>query len=67
MLSPTGQTGHLISQIVEDVRLDEAAKPVVSRANGLGYRILVVDDEPVNVQVLVNHLLLAALSECEPT
>ncbi|MBD9641471.1 PAS domain S-box protein [Ensifer sp. ENS07] len=59
MLSPTGQTGHLISQIVEDVRLDEAAKPVVSRANGLGYRILVVDDEPVNVQVLVNYLLLA--------
>lgn len=59
MLSPTGQAGHLISQIVEDVRLDEAAQPVVSCASGLGYRILVVDDEPVNVQVLVNYLLLA--------
>ena len=50
----------LIGRVLPDVEL--AAKPATAEKQlraGSGHRILVVDDEPVNVQSLVNFLTLA--------
>ncbi|MCA1371177.1 PAS domain S-box protein [Bradyrhizobium sp. BRP14] len=58
MLSPPGRANLLTGRVVEDVRLDESTHTAVS-GSGSGYRILVVDDEPVNVQALVNYLTLS--------
>jgi two-component system sensor histidine kinase ChiS len=59
MLSPPGEADQLISRVVEDVLLADSAQPVALGTSGTGYRILVVDDEPINVQTLVNYLTLA--------
>jgi two-component system sensor histidine kinase ChiS len=59
MLSPPVQMDQLLSRVVEDVRLADSVQPVAVGNSGTGYRILVVDDEPVNVQTLVNYLTLA--------
>jgi two-component system sensor histidine kinase ChiS len=59
MLSPPGQIDELIGRIVEDVQLADPTQPIASSISGTGYRILVVDDEPINVQTLVNYLTLA--------
>ena len=46
--------------MLADVRLalGDATTHPTSRPAGSGYHILVVDDEPVNVQALVNYLSL---------
>ncbi len=58
MLAPPDRQDSAVSRVLADVRLAEGpASPAT--ASGAGYRILVVDDEPVNVQALVNFLSLA--------
>ena len=59
MLSPPGQVDKLVGRIFEDVRLAESVRPATSGSKGEGRRILVVDDEPVNVQTLVSYLTLS--------
>lgn len=59
MLTPLDRPDHAVSHVVEDVRLTMGeAAPAPARNLG-DYRVLVVDDEPVNVQALVNYLSLA--------
>lgn len=59
MLSPPDQSNQRVGRIVENVQLADPSQPIASSGGGTGYRILVVDDEPVNVQALVNYLTLA--------
>ena len=60
MVAPPDRPDQPVSQVLADVRLAEAKQPSAAPATGgAGYRILVVDDEPVNVQALVNYLSLA--------
>ena len=61
MLAPPDRRDQPVSQVLADVQLAEAKQPCggVRPPAGAGYRILVVDDEPVNVQALVNYLSLA--------
>ena len=48
-----------VSKVLADVQLTESSAPATAQTNHGGYHILVVDDEPVNVQALVNYLSLA--------
>ena len=60
MLTPLHRSDQPVSQVFADVQLTGASvstdTPTISSA---GYRVLVVDDEPVNVQALMNYLTLA--------
>jgi two-component system sensor histidine kinase ChiS len=60
MLTPPDRQDQVVSQILNDVQLTRAgASQDTPTASSNGYRVLVVDDEPVNVQALVNYLTLA--------
>ena len=60
MLTATDKPDQPISQILEDVFLKGTSAVAATRATAnAGYHVLVVDDEPVNVQALVNYLTLA--------
>jgi len=61
MVAPPERPDQPVSQVMADVRFTEAKQPSAAAPtiDGEGYRILVVDDEPVNVQALVNYLSLA--------
>lgn len=60
MVAPPDRPDQPVSQVLADVRLADTGHPSAApAAAGAGYRILVVDDEPVNVQALVNFLSLA--------
>ena len=61
MVAPPERPDQPVSQVMADVRFTEAKQPSAAAPtiDGAGYRILVVDDEPVNVQALVNYLSLA--------
>lgn len=60
MVAPADRPDQPISQVLADVRLADVKRLSAAPATGgTGYRILVVDDEPVNVQALVNYLSLA--------
>jgi two-component system sensor histidine kinase ChiS len=61
MLAPPDEADTEVSRVLADVRLAPAGVTTqpTSRAAGSGYHVLVVDDEPVNVQALVNYLSLA--------
>ena len=58
MLAPPGRPDQPVSRVVEDVDIVASSQPGVP-FSGTGHRILVVDDEPVNLQTLVNYLTLA--------
>ena len=58
MLAPPGRPDPPVSRVAEDVDLMTSSQPGVP-FSGTGHRILVVDDEPVNLQTLVNYLTLA--------
>ena len=63
MVAPPDRPDQPVSQVLADVRLAEEKQPSAAPATvGARYRILVVDDEPVNVQALVNYLSLANYS-----
>ena len=60
MVAPPDRPDQPVSQVLADVRLADVKRLSAAPATGgTGYRILVVDDEPVNVQALVNYLSLA--------
>ena len=59
MLTPGHESHQSVSAVLADVHLTSNTGPTAPVAEGNGYRILVVDDEPVNVQALVNYLSLA--------
>ena len=60
MVAPPDRPDQPVSQVLADVRLADVKRLSAAPAtSGTGYRILVVDDEPVNVQALVNYLSLA--------
>ncbi len=59
MLTPPDRQDQVVNQIVDDVQLTRASVHHTPTASSNGYRVLVVDDEPVNVQALVNYLTLA--------
>lgn len=60
MVAPPDRPDQPVSQVLADVRLADTEQASAAPATaGAGYRILVVDDEPVNVQALVNFLSLA--------
>jgi len=60
MLTAEEATTPPVSRVFADVPLAGTRAPAAPTAPaGTGYRILVVDDEPVNVQALVNYLSLA--------
>jgi two-component system sensor histidine kinase ChiS len=48
-----------VGQVLANVDLNRKVEASAPLSAGSGYRILVVDDEPVNVQVVVNFLTLA--------
>jgi PAS domain S-box-containing protein len=58
MLTPD-EAKQPVSKVLADVQLTESGPPAAAQTNHRGYHILVVDDEPVNVQALVNYLSLA--------
>jgi two-component system sensor histidine kinase ChiS len=61
MLAAPGRGDAPVSQVLADVRLTGPGRPAAPPGGhgAAGRRILVVDDEPVNVQALVNFLSLA--------
>ena len=60
MITLDGRPDESVSQVLADVDLSRKAAAASAHSSaGAGYRILVVDDEPVNVQALVNFLTLA--------
>ena len=59
MLTPLDRHDQAVSQVVDDVRLTAAGVSEAPSQSAGDYRVLVVDDEPVNVQALVNYLSLA--------
>jgi two-component system, sensor histidine kinase ChiS len=58
MLTPD-EANQSVSKVLTDVQLMESSVPAAAETSHGGYRILVVDDEAVNVQALVNYLNLA--------
>jgi PAS domain S-box-containing protein len=63
MVAPPERPDRPVSQVQADVRLADGKQPAAApAASGAGHWILVVDDEPVNVQALVNFLTLANYS-----
>jgi len=61
MLAAPDREETEVSRVLADLHLPSTlpAQQPVPTGRGGGYRILVVDDEPVNVQTLVNYLTLA--------
>jgi len=60
MLTPGDGPNQPVSQVLANVQLTDASVSAAApAASSNGYRVLVVDDEPVNVQALVNYLSLA--------
>ena len=59
MLKPDDQLDHTVSRVVSDMRLTESTSTGAPTAPRGGNRVLVVDDEPVNIQALTNYLTLA--------
>ena len=60
MITLDSRLDESVSRVLADVDLAQrAAGESTEPSVGAGYRILVVDDEPVNVQALVNFLTLA--------
>ena len=60
MLTPDNRLDETISRVLADVDLNQKAAAASGQPSaGTGHRVLVVDDEPVNVQALVNFLTLA--------
>ncbi|MBV7338604.1 response regulator [Chloroflexi bacterium TSY] len=54
---PSAPTDEVVTPIVESTDSIVQPKPLPPSANGR-YKVLIVDDEPVNLQVLENHLSL---------
>ena len=60
MLTVGDRPEQPVSQVLADVQLISGNVSATGPTGGAaGYRVLVVDDEPVNVQALVNYLTLA--------
>lgn len=60
MLTLESRPDEAVSRILPDVELNRRTERGSSQSSGgAGLRVLVVDDEPVNVQALVNFLTLA--------
>jgi two-component system, sensor histidine kinase ChiS len=60
MLTLDSRPDEQVSQVLADVDLNKKAATASAQSSaGAGHRVLVVDDEPVNVQALVNFLTLA--------
>jgi two-component system sensor histidine kinase ChiS len=59
MLAAPDSQDAPVSQVLADVQVSDVSRPGSVQANETGHHILVVDDEPVNVQALVNFLSLA--------
>ena len=60
MLTPESRPDEAVSRVLPDVELNRRTAGADARSSaGAGLRVLVVDDEPVNVQALVNFLTLA--------
>ena len=60
MLAAPGASADRVSRVLADVSLANATDAARAQPAGAsGFHVLVVDDEPVNVQVLVNYLTLA--------
>jgi two-component system sensor histidine kinase ChiS len=60
MITLDSRPDEPVSQVLADVDLNRKAAVASAQSSaGSGYRVLVVDDEPVNVQALVNFLTLA--------
>jgi len=59
MLTARERVDPSVGRILADVHLSDSSAPPSDRPrDGQGFHVLVVDDEPVNVQVLVNYLSL---------
>jgi len=57
--APAGESPALVSRTLPMIDREEVTpSPEEASVDGNGFRVLVVDDEPVNRQVLVNHLSL---------
>jgi two-component system sensor histidine kinase ChiS len=60
MLTRESRPDEAVSRILPDVELNRRTEGASHQSSaGAGLRVLVVDDEPVNVQALVNFLTLA--------
>lgn len=59
MLTPDARPDESISRILPDIELSRRTAKAGAETAAGGLRVLVVDDEPVNVQALVNFLTLA--------
>lgn len=59
MVTLEDRSAETVSQVLADVDLNRKVAAGAQSSTGSGYRILVVDDEPVNVQAVVNFLTLA--------
>ncbi|WP_061024780.1 PAS domain S-box protein [Bradyrhizobium sp. CCH5-F6] len=59
MLTPESRSDEPVSRLIPDVEPSRRAAKTAAQPAASGLRVLVVDDEAVNVQALVNFLTLA--------